>query len=123
MKTTLVTLIAAASALVLALPASAQEATPDHPTSYTSSVSRDEVRAAAIGARAAGQIVDGERSFVAAPIGMPVNRATVVAELQEARRLGLVADGEQVAVASEAQLQSVKSAGLRARDTEVAVKR
>jgi hypothetical protein len=123
MKTTLVTLIAAASALVMALPASAQEATPDYPTAYTSNVSRDEVRATAIAARAAGQIVDGERSFVATPIGMPVSRATVVAELREARRLGLVADGEQVAVATESQLQSIKSAGLRASDTAVAAKR
>lgn len=123
MKTTLVALAAAASAFVLAMPASAQEATPDYPTAYTSTVSRAEVRADAIDARKAGLIVDGERSVVIADIGMPATRAQVAAELREARRLGLIADGEQVAVASESQLQAVKSAGLRADATTVAGKR
>jgi|OpeIllAssembly_1097287.scaffolds.fasta_scaffold02008_5 hypothetical protein len=122
MKTPLVTLIAAASAFVMALPASAQEATPDYPAAYTSSVSRDEVRDATSQARAAGQIVDGERSHVASASGMPLTRAQVVAELGEARRLGLVTEGEQVAVATEAQLQSITSAGLRATSTAVAAK-
>lgn len=123
MKTTLVAIAAAASAFVLALPASAQEATYDYPTAITSTVSRAEVRADAIDARKAGLIVNGERSAVVADIGLPATRAQVVAELHEARRLGLVVDGERVAVASEAQLQAVKSAGLRADSTTVAGKR
>ncbi len=123
MKTTLVAIAAAASALVLALPASAQEATYEYPSAYTSTVTRAEVRADAIEARKAGLIANGERSVVVTEFGVPTTRAQVVAELREARRLGLVANGEQLAVASEAQLQAIKSAGLRADSTTMAGKR
>lgn len=123
MKTTLVAIAAAASALVLALPASAQEATYEYPSAYTSTVTRAEVRADAIEARKAGLIANGERSVVVPEFGVPTTRAQVVAELREARRLGLVANGEQLAVASDAQLQAIKSAGLRADSTTMAGKR
>jgi hypothetical protein len=72
------------------------------------------VRADAIRARAAGLIVDGERSAVAPSIGMPNQRAQVKAELHETRRLGLLANGEQTAVLSEAQRMAIHNAGLRA---------
>lgn len=121
---TLATLAAAVSStLLLSLPASAQEATPDYPQRYTSTVSRADVRADAILARASGQIVDGERSYVAPVIGMPMSRAQVVAELREAQRLGLLAHGEQTVIPTAAQLESVRTAGLQAIGITVAGKR
>ncbi len=121
---TLATLAAAVSStLLLSLPAAAQEATPDYPQAYSSSLTRAEVRASAILARKAGEIVDGERSAVAPVIGLPNTRAQVVAELQEARRLSLVASGEQTVVASQAQLLAIHNAGLRADSSTVAGKR
>jgi predicted secreted protein len=111
---------AVASTLLLSLPARAQEATPDYPQAYSSTLSRAEVRASAIRARAAGLIVDGERSAVSPGIGMPAGRAQVQGELREARRLGLLADGEQTAVASDAQLAAIHNAGLRAGASTVA---
>lgn len=113
-------LIAAAFTVIAAGSAMAQEASPDYPKAFSSSATRAEVCQAAIGARAAGRIVDGERSFVAEPVGAAKTRAQVAAETLEAVRLGLVGGGERNVVFTQDQLNSIHMAGLKAVPMNVA---
>jgi hypothetical protein len=48
------------------------------------------------------------------PIVSTLSRAQVIAETLEARRLGLIANGEQTVIPSAAQLERVRLAGQRA---------
>lgn len=100
----------------------AQEATPDTWQKVSSSASREQVRNEAVTALKAGQIEFGEASRgFDAPSASGLSRAQVLAETREAQRLGLVHYGEaQVRVASAADLESIRVAGLRAVDSQMA---
>lgn len=115
-------LIATAFTLIAAGSAMAQEATPDYPTPFTSTVTRAEVRQALFEARAAGLIAQGESNVVAEPVGTPKTRAQVVAETREAIRLGLVGGGERNIVYTQDQIDSIRTAGLKAVPMDVAAR-
>jgi hypothetical protein len=106
--------IVAAFALVASATAFAGEATPDYAAAFSSSVSRSAVAQAAVQARAAGQIAQGEFTVVADTTGPALSRAQVIAETREAVRLGAIVQGEQYRFATPAQLQSIQMAGLQA---------
>jgi Domain of unknown function (DUF4148) len=107
-------LAAVSSALLLSLPAAAQDATPDYPQASASTLGRAEVRADAAQAHAAGLIASSESPETPPAAGVPLSRVQVLAELHEAKRLGLVGGGESLALPTEAQQQAVYNAGLRA---------
>lgn len=113
------TLIAAA---LFALAATAQAEGPIEtwPQDFSSQLSRAEVRQAAIDARTAGLIVQGEAMPLADRFMSTKTRAQVVAELQEARRLGLIANGDQHVLPTAQQNEQIRMAGLRAVDRAMA---
>jgi hypothetical protein len=111
----------AAIASAFALPAMAQEATPDTFASVTSTASRDAVRADAVAALKAGLIERGEASRSFTAFESSKSRAQVAAEGREALRLGVVAFGEGPApVATPAQAEAIRTAGLKAMGAQVA---
>lgn len=120
------TLFASSLAVVLAVASTAAladgEASYEYPQPVSSTVSRADVLAAAIAARQAGLIAQGEQSVVAEVTtgASRVSRAQVVAELAEARRLGVLDQGEHTAVPTAQQLEQIRIAGLRAAMPQVA---
>ena len=116
------TLISAAFvALFAATGAVAQEATPDHWTQTTSSLTRAEVRADAAAALRAGLIERGEASRSAFAFESTKTRAQVRAEAMAALQLGLTGRGEASAPsATPAQAELIRQAGLRALGVPVA---
>jgi hypothetical protein len=92
----------------------ANETSLDYPVVYTSNVSRAEVQAEALRARAAGLIAQGELSVVIADTGPALTRAQVKAETLEAIRVGALSRHEQSVVPTTAQLDNIRMAGLRA---------
>lgn len=114
-----VALIGAASSTV-AFAGISGEATYDYPSAYASGVSRSAVREDTTLARAAGQIVAGEQSFVAAASGTSLTRAQVRAETLAAIRLGLIGRGEHNVIPTDAQQDQVHMAGLKALSMTVA---
>jgi hypothetical protein len=92
--------------------ASAQEVTPEYalPQPVVVHLSRAEVRQATLAALRAGQIVNGERTYVA-PTVSTASRAQVRAEAIAANRLGLIRDGELEVVATPWQLEQISAAG------------
>lgn len=114
---TALSIAAAAAATFAAAPAfAAGEATPDYPQVFTSTLSRAEVQQAAIDARRAGLVSQGEISIVAEVTTGPsqITRAQVLAELAEARRLGLVGGGDFLVLPTPEQNERIRLAGLRA---------
>lgn len=95
---------------------------PGYDTPYTSTVTRAEVRQAAIDARRAGEIVEHQGSYVAAPVGEPLSRAQVRAETLEAIRLGAITRGERQVFPTQAQLESIRMAGEKAAAMQMAQK-
>jgi hypothetical protein len=89
---------------------------------FVSTVTRAEVHEAAIAARHAGRIVEGERNVVAESPAPAKTRAQVIAETREAQRLGLLRQREKNAFPSAAQLEQIRQAGLRAADGAVAAR-
>lgn len=110
------TLIAVALAAVTSASFAAGDATYEIPQSYASTVSRADVQAAAVAARQAGLIAQGELSVVTEVTmgASQLTRAQVQAELVEARRLGLVGGGERTRVVTPAQAEQIRLAGLAA---------
>lgn len=110
------TLIAVALAAVTSASFAAGEATYDYPQPVASTVSRADVQAAAVAARQAGLIAQGELHVVTEVTmgASQVTRAQVLAELAEARRLGLLDGGEHTPVATPAQAEQIRLAGLAA---------
>jgi hypothetical protein len=110
------TLIAVALAAIASASFAAGEATDEIPQPATSTVSRADVQAVAVAARQAGLIAQGELSLVTEVTmgASQVTRAQVQAELSEARRLGLVGGGERTRVATPAQAEQIRLAGLAA---------
>lgn len=122
-KTFVTTAIAFIGAFTFIAPAFAGEAEPDHPMAYTSTVSRAEVVAATLQARAAGLIPNGEQSSVVADTQTSsLTRAQVQAEAVEAIRLGLSSRGEHYVFPTAMQLDSIRMAGLRAISMTVAAR-
>jgi hypothetical protein len=113
------TLIAAALFALTAV-AHAEGPIETWPQDFSSQKSRAEVRQAAIDARMAGLIAQGEATPIAERFVPGKTRAQVVAELQEARRLGLVAHGDQHVLPTAQQNEQVRLAGLRAIDRNMA---
>ncbi len=111
------TLFAAAFAAIATLGATsalADGATYEFPTTTTSTVSRADVKAETLRARAVGRIAEGERSIVITDSGPSLTRAQVVAETLEAIRIGAISRHEQSVSPTAAQLESIRQAGLRA---------
>jgi Domain of unknown function (DUF4148) len=95
-------------------PAVAGEATYDYPVAQTSAVSRADVKAETVRARAAGLIAHGERNVVIADSGPALTRAQVKAETLEAIRVGAIDRHEHNIAPTAAQLDSIRMAGLKA---------
>ena len=79
-------------------------------------LTRAEVQAQAIAARDAGQLPDTDIVAIVAPQGEAKTRAQVLAELYEARRLGLldINDAQYPTLATAEQAEQIRQAGLRA---------
>ncbi len=116
--------LAAVLVTVATTGAMAQEATLDTWTqSAKSVVSRQAVHNDAVAARVAGTIEFGEasgRNFTRS-FQPQLTRAQVVAEATEARRLGLVQDGEVQRVATPRELAAIARAGSMAVNTNTNV--
>lgn len=114
--TTLIALAGAGSAF-------AQEGTQDFPAAQAlSSKTRAEVKAELFTAQRSGAAYTYNE---ASPTPVPVStmtRTQVVAELREAQRLGLVGASNEgdIRIATAAEQQAIRSAGLRAIDTSLA---
>ena len=82
---------------------------------FQSTLSRAEVQAQAVQANQAGLVARGEILPVQEQVAASgLSRAQVRAEAAEAQRLGLIARGEILPVATPAQVEQVRTAGLRA---------
>lgn len=84
---------------------------------FQSTLSRAEVQAQVAPAYKANQIARGEANPAQAQatvVASGLTRAQVLAEAAEARRLGLIAHGEVLPVATPAQAEQIRLAGLRA---------
>ncbi|NCT97880.1 MAG: DUF4148 domain-containing protein [Comamonadaceae bacterium] len=82
---------------------------------FQSTLSRAEVQAQAVQANQAGLVARGEIVPVQETLAdSGLSRAQVRAEAIEARRLGLIASGEILPVATPAQVEQIRTAGLRA---------
>jgi hypothetical protein len=92
----------------------AGEGTDAYPVAYTSTVTRAEVQAETLRARAAGLIANGEQSIVIAETGPMLSRAQVRAETLEAIRVGAISRQEQSAAPTAAQLESIRLTGQKA---------
>ena len=90
--------------------ASAQEATLLDTSNFQSTKSRAEVRAEAVGVAHSGEVT----YFNDVVAGNGLSRAQVQAEAREALRLGVLPRGEYTPVATAAQLEQIRIAGLRA---------
>lgn len=113
-------------ALVTSTPSMAQEATPDvaqQPASPAPTLSRAEVQAAAIAAVRDGLIDKGEALLAIDSARSVLPRAQVKAEAREAVRLNLNRRGEVGALATQAELDQVRQAGLRAVQGELIANR
>ncbi len=94
------------------------EALPDYPSRIAWTRSRGEVGAQAAAALATGQIPRGEVTPEYAMHFVSVkSRVQVLAEAREAQRFGLIPRGDMpLPVASASQRESIRLAGLRARE-------
>ncbi len=82
---------------------------------FQSTLSRAEVQAQVAPAYRADEIARGEATpSQATVVASGLSRAQVQAEAAEAYRLGLVASGEILPIPSDAQIEKVRLAGLRA---------
>ena len=114
--TTLIALVGAGSAF-------AQEGTQDFPAAqYLSSKSRADVKAELATAQRNGTLVTYNEASPSQVPASTMTRTQVVAELREAQRLGLVdtANEGDVRLATQAEQASIRAAGLRAINTNVA---
>jgi hypothetical protein len=90
--------------------------------SRVATLTRAEVREAAIQAQRDGHVHNGDRSVIIEPDGMAKTRAQVVAETVEATRLGVRQNGDGNLVFTDAQLESIRMAGLAALPMNVAAR-
>jgi hypothetical protein len=118
-KTFIITALTAAVALLSAASSfaavSVSEADLQLPMAYSSTVTRAEVRAAALQASADGQTSIGDYIQPVQPkFVSTVTRAQVRAETLEAIRLNAIGHGEHNYFPTQAQLESIRLAGERA---------
>jgi hypothetical protein len=92
----------------------AGDATYEYPVAQASTLSRADVRAETLRARAAGLIAHGERNIVIADTGPALTRVQAKAETLEAIRVGAISRHEQSVAPTAAQLESIRLAGLKA---------
>jgi hypothetical protein len=93
-------LLVAAALVATTLSAFAQgEASYEYPQPAVSNITRGEVRAETARAAASGEIVSGERSFVAQDNGRALSRAEVRSALAQAQANGEIVGGEASVVA------------------------
>jgi hypothetical protein len=110
------TRLIAIAALSAALAGSAfsQEATRDTSLPFMSMLTAAEVRQAAIEARKAGKLNEGEKTIARETFRSMKTRMQVAAELQEARRLGLLGGGERNVFPTPEQAEQIRMAGVKA---------
>jgi hypothetical protein len=113
-KTFITAAIALVSAIVTTAPAFAGDISEDHTPAFTSTLTRAEVIAATLQARAAGLIPGGEQFTFVKDHGPGLSRAQVRAETLEALRLGAIGVHEKNLFPSAAQLERIRMAGLNA---------
>lgn len=113
-KTFITAAIALVGAIVTATPAFAGDISEDNTPAFTSTLTRAEVIAATLQARAAGQIPGGEQFTFAQDHGPGLSRAQVRAETLEAIRLHAIGVHEKNLFPTAAQLESIRIAGLKA---------
>ena len=114
--TTLIALVGAGSAF-------AQEGTQDFPAAqFLSSKSRADVKAELATAQRNGTLITYTEASPAPAPASTITRTQVVAELREAQRLGLVGVSNEggFGIATLAEQESIRAAGLRAVSTNVA---
>jgi Domain of unknown function (DUF4148) len=116
------TFLIASLSFVAIASAQADEVTPDPFGSFVSTLTRAEVREAVIQAQRDGFVQNGDRTVFAEPSGMAKTRAQVVAETREATRLGIRQNGDGNLVITDAQLESIRMAGLAALPMTVAAR-
>jgi hypothetical protein len=119
---TLFCAVTATLVLIAAAPAQAQEVDTSPAMAQQSTRTRAEVRQAAVQARAAGLINDGESYRVPERFIVVKSRAEVHAETLEAIRLGAISHGELSYVLSDMQLMDIEKAGKRARAMTLALR-
>ena len=102
--------------------AMAQEASASEPIPQHSTLTRAEVREAAIQARAAGLVQHGDATHFAVPTGSSLTRAQVLAETLAAIRVGAISRGEHNSFPTAEQLQSIRMAGLEALTMDTATR-
>jgi Domain of unknown function (DUF4148) len=113
-KTFVTAAIALVGAIVTTAPAFAGDISEDHTPAFTSTLTRAEVIAAALQARADGLIPGGEQFTFVEEHGPGLSRAQVRAETLEAIRLGAIGVHEKNLFPTAAQLESIRMAGLNA---------
>lgn len=129
-KTFLSTAIAATAAAIFAIaaaPAFAStlgDADPGYPIAATAhaptATPRAAVKADTLQARSSGLRVQGEAFYFAEPVGEAKTRAQVRAETLEAIRVGAISRSERYVFPTTEQLDSIRLAGQRALDANVA---
>src|SRR4030095_4913023 len=119
-RSTLIATVTALVALAGAGSAFAVEATQDDVAQTVSGQSRASVRDELVAAPRAGTLTRGEASAPSVPLSTE-SRAVVAAETREAVRLGVAGANEaEIPMATPAQQESIRQAGLRALGTSVA---
>ena len=116
------TLFFIAVATVSIAAARAGESTPFPPHDFVSTVTRAEVRDATIEFLKSNGHPGGDRTVFIETTGVAKTRAQVVAETVEAIRLGVVDRGVGSTTFTEAQLESIRMAGLKALPMDVATR-
>jgi hypothetical protein len=111
-KTFITAAIALVGAIVTTAPAFAGDISEDYTPAFTSTLTRAEVIAATLQARAAGLIPGGEQFTFVEDHGPGLSRAQVRAETLEALRLGATGVHEKNLFPTAAQLESIRMAGL-----------
>jgi len=119
---TLITIATAAIALLGAASAFAQEGYTDLPEVTHSTLTRAEVQAEAISARASGLIPFNDHEQVLYTTGMGKTRAQVVAETLAARRLGAISNNDRLVELTPAQTEAIERAGQQALDLQMAAR-
>jgi len=115
-------LTAAAFFSLASLSAMAQEGFTELPEVSHSSLTRAEVQAEVVQARASGLFTPGDRTVIAEPTGLAKTRAQVVAETLQAIRLGALDRHEHNSFPTPSQVQSIEMAGQQALTTKVAAR-
>jgi hypothetical protein len=119
---TLITIATAAIALLGAASAFAQEGFTELPGVDHSTLTRAEVQAEALRARATGLIAFNDHEQVLYTSGMGKTRAQVVAETLAARRVGAISNNDRLVELTPAQAEAIEMAGQQAVHLQMAAR-